>query len=86
MPHAFCSDEPAFVARYAHLDTLNGAQPKGHWLKTGGRGYGPTLACIPGGAEGGLDYGQLLRRLRLARAVSHAQDKWRVTWQKFRPA
>jgi hypothetical protein len=84
VPHAFCSDEPAFVERYAHLDTLNGARPKEHWLKGGNRGYGPTLACIPGDAAGGVDYGRLLGRLRLARAISHAQDKWRAARQKLR--
>ena len=73
LPQAFYSDEPAFVERYAHLDKMHGAQPKEHWIKTGRRGYGPTLACLAGGSEGGVDYARLLRRLtpgkdRFARA------------------
>ena len=79
LPAAFYSDDAAFVERYSHLDTLHGARPKAHWLKAGGRGYGPTLACIPGQAAG-VDYARLLGRLKIARAVSHARDKLR-SWK-----
>jgi hypothetical protein len=75
LPQAFYSDEPAFVEGYSHLDKMYGSQPKAHWLKAGGRGYGPTLACIAGG--GPADYGRLLGQLGIARAVSHARDKLR---------
>jgi predicted O-methyltransferase YrrM len=76
VPQAFFSDHPAFVERFSYLDKMHGAQPKAHWLKAGGRGYGPTLACIPGEAAGAA-YGPLLRQLKVARALSHARDKLR---------
>ena len=72
---AFYSDERAFVEQYSRLDTMHGSQPKGHWLKAGG--YGPTLACIPGGHTG-VNYARLLWQLKIARGVSHAGDKWRA--------
>ena len=77
LPAAFCSDDPLWVERYSHLDRMRGAQPKEHWKK-GNRGYGPTLACIPGGESSGADYPRLLRRLGVARVISHARDKLRV--------
>lgn len=77
LPQAFYSDEPEFVERYSYLDTLHGAAPKEHWIKGGGRGYGPTLACIPGGLAD-ADYARLSGKLKVARAVSHARDKVRT--------
>ncbi len=77
LPQAFYSDEPGFVESYSYLDRMNGAQPKAHWMKPGRRGYGPTLACIPGGPGSRVDYERLLRQLKFARVVSHARDKLR---------
>ena len=77
LPAAFYSDEPEFVARYSHLDRLHGSQPKQHWMKEGQRGYGPTLACLPGGDAGTVDYARLMVQMKFARVVSHAQDKVR---------
>ena len=77
LPSAIYSDEPVFVERYSHLDKMHGSHPKEHWIKEGQRGYGPTLACIPGGSGSDVDYSRLLGQLKFARAVSHAQDKLR---------
>ncbi len=76
LPQAFYSDDAEFVSRYSHLDMMNGLQPKAHWVKEGGRGYGPTLACVPGDAAG-VNYQRLLRQLGFARVISHAGDKLR---------
>jgi hypothetical protein len=76
VPRAFFSDQPEFVRRYSYLDgksVVSAAEIE--------KGYGATLACIPGGP---LNYHSLLLQIAVARVVVRTPEIIRKFVSKIR--
>jgi hypothetical protein len=72
LPDALLSDDPRWVERYAMLDS---ARSLPAIVASGARyAYGATLACFERGTE---DYGQVLRRCRVAQGRNRLRENAR---------
>jgi predicted O-methyltransferase YrrM len=80
VPEVFFSDDPAFVARFRHLDELvwsdkRRSRQDEKYGDIAGRSYGPTLACIP--RQTSFNYATLADALSRVSALKRLKRSWK---------